>query len=99
VVCTSCGAALAGKATTQVNAALAGILNWLWGGVAYFLLGQTTKGIVFSVLTLCMWILSLVTCGIGFVIFGVYDVVLIIDAVMLVGRANRGESLGDWQFF
>jgi len=87
------------KGAKEANAAVAGILNWLWGGVAYFLLGQTTKGILFSILTLFLVILDIVTCGIGMVIHMVYNVVLIVDAILLAGRINRGEQISEWQFF
>ncbi len=101
VMCTSCGASLArpGSGSDQSNVVLAGILNWLWTGAGYFLVGQNVKGAVFCAITLCMVIVDLVTCGLGIIVHIPYAVVFIVDAVLLAQRITRGEKIGEWQFF
>lgn len=101
VICTSCGGRLGPTriGSAPVSAALAGLLNWLWPGVAYFLLGQKSKGILFCVLTFFGAILAVMTCGVGLLIYVPYAVLLIVDAVVLANKANRGERIGEWQFF
>jgi TM2 domain-containing membrane protein YozV len=82
-----------------VNQVVAAILNWIYPGAAYFLLGQTSKGVVMCAVTLVMWLLLFLTCGFGVLLLIPYTVVAIIDAVKLSARVNRGEKLQEWQFF
>lgn len=104
IICTSCGGSLIasaghGHGQGQVSEVLAGFLNWLWGGTAYFYLGQTVKGIVFSIITLFFIIFDIMTCSFGLLFHVPFSIFLIIDAVKLAGRINRGETLDDWGFF
>ena len=83
----------------QVSVVAAGLLNWLWGGAGYFVIGQQTKGFVFCGITLLLVIFAIVTCGLGIVLLVPYAIVVIIDAVLLAQRVNRGETIKEWQFF
>lgn len=83
----------------QVSVVAAGLLNWLWAGAGYFIIGQKTKGIVACGVTLCLLIIAVITCGIGIILFVPYVIATIIDAVLLAQRVNRGETIGEWQFF
>jgi hypothetical protein len=83
----------------QVSVVAAGLLNWLWGGAGYFVIGQNTKGIVFCLITLMLVIFAIVTCGLGVIFLVPYAIVVIIDAVLLAQRVNRGEVIQEWQFF
>lgn len=83
----------------QVSVAAAGLLNWLWAGAGYFVIGQQNKGFVFCGVTLLLVIFAILTCGIGVIFFVPYVIALIIDAVLLAQRVNRGETIKEWQFF
>ena len=79
--------------------AAAGLLNWLWPGTGYFVIGQNAKGAVFCAITLCSIIMTFVTCGFGAILHLPYMVATIVDAVLLAQRINRGEKIQEWQFF
>lgn len=83
----------------EVNVVIPALLNWIWPGAGYFLVGQKTKGITFCIVTLVLVIITVFTCGVGAVLYTPYMIALIIDAVMVTQRYNRGETLGEWQFF
>lgn len=83
----------------QVSVLAAGLLNWLWAGAGYFVIGQNTKAIVFCLITLVLLGFTVITCGIGLVVMAPYVIALIIDAVLLAQRLNRGETIAEWQFF
>ncbi|MBN1995740.1 MAG: NINE protein [Anaerolineae bacterium] len=73
------------------NAILALILSLLLlGGVGQMYLGQVKKGIIIIVATL---VLSCI--GIGFII----PIVGAIDAYMLADKLQKGEAIGDMQWF
>ena len=73
------------------NAILAAILSLLLlGGVGQIYLGQTKKGVILIVATL---ILSCV--GIGLII----PVLGAIDAYMMADKLQKGETIGDMQWF
>lgn len=73
------------------NAILAAILSLLLlGGVGQIYLGQMKKGIILIVATL------LLSCiGIGVLI----PIVGAIDAYMMADKLQKGESIGDMQWF
>ncbi len=73
------------------NAILAAILSLLLlGGVGQIYLGQIKKGVILIVATL---ILSCV--GIGLII----PVLGAIDAYMMADKLQKGETIGDMQWF
>lgn len=83
----------------QVSVVAAGLLNWLWAGAGYFVIGQKNKGFAFCGVTLLLLVFAVITCGVGVVLFVPYVIVLIVDAVLLAQRVNRGETIKEWQFF
>jgi TM2 domain-containing membrane protein YozV len=85
--------------TGQVSVAAAGLLNWLWTGAGYFIVGQNTKGIVFCLITVIMVIFDVITCGVATLIHVPYTIIGIVDAVLVAQRRNRGEYVGEWTFF
>ena len=73
------------------NAVIAAVLSLiLFGGVGQIYLGQTKKGIIIIVASV---VLSCV--GIGFITW----IVGIIDAYMMGDKLQKGESIGDMQWF
>lgn len=73
------------------SAIVAAILSLLlFGGVGQIYLGQTKKGIIIVVASL---VLSCV--GVGFITW----IVGIIDAYMMGDKLQKGESIGDMQWF
>jgi TM2 domain-containing membrane protein YozV len=73
------------------NAILAAILSLLLlGGVGQIYLGQTKKGVILIVATL---ILSCVGIGLIIPILGA------IDAYMMADKLQKGETIGDMQWF
>ena len=73
------------------NAIIAAVLSLiLFGGVGQIYLGQTKKGIIIIVASI---ILSCV--GIGFITW----IIGIIDAYMMADKLQKGETIGDMQWF
>jgi TM2 domain-containing membrane protein YozV len=73
------------------NAILAAILSLLLlGGVGQIYLGQTKKGVILIVATL---ILSCIGIGVLIPIVGA------IDAYMMADKLQKGEAIGDMQWF
>jgi len=73
------------------NAILAAILSLLlFGGVGQIYLGQIKKGVILIVATL---ILSCVGIGLIIPILGA------IDAYMMADKLQKGETIGDMQWF
>lgn len=73
------------------NPILAAVLSLiLLGGVGQIYLGQQKKGIIIVVVTL------LLSCvGIGFITW----IVGIIDAYIMADKLQKGEAIGDMQWF
>jgi TM2 domain-containing membrane protein YozV len=73
------------------NPILAAVLSLLLlGGVGQIYLGQMKKGIILIVAT------AVLSCiGIGFIVW----IVGIIDAYMLADKLQKGEAIGDMQWF
>jgi TM2 domain-containing membrane protein YozV len=73
------------------NPIIAAVLSLiLLGGVGQIYLGQTKKGIIIIVVTL------LLSCvGIGFITW----IVGIIDAYIMADKLQKGEAIGDMQWF
>ena len=73
------------------NPIIAAVLSLiLLGGVGQIYLGQTKKGIIILVVTL------LLSCvGIGFITW----IVGIIDAYIMADKLQKGETIGDMQWF
>jgi TM2 domain-containing membrane protein YozV len=78
---------------------VAALLNWIWSGAGNIYLGQKTKGFVFCGITLFFVVFDIITCSLGVFLHLPYMIVMIIDAALLAGRINKGESIGEWQFF
>jgi TM2 domain-containing membrane protein YozV len=73
------------------NAIIALILSLiLFGGVGQMYLGQMKKGIILIVATIV-----LACVGIGFLI----PILGAIDAYMMADKLQKGESIGDMQWF
>jgi TM2 domain-containing membrane protein YozV len=73
------------------NPIIAAILSFLLlGGVGQIYLGQTKKGIILIVATL---VLSCI--GVGLLI----PIVGAVDAYILADKLQKGESIGDMQWF
>jgi len=73
------------------NPIIAALLSFLLlGGVGQIYLGQTKKGIIIVVVTL---ILSCV--GIGLITW----IVGVIDAYIMADKLQKGETIGDMQWF
>lgn len=73
---------------TAPSPVIAVILSFVLPGAGEIYVGQLTKGIVLAVVGVptlgCCGILSLVTA---------------VDSYLLAQRRQRGETIGDWQFF
>ena len=80
-----------------------GIVVWLLSGVCaglqYFYLGQTGKGILFTLITLLFWTpVIFFTCGIGLVGAIPYGIVLLVDSLVVAGRMRK-QAISPWRFF
>ena len=75
------------------NAILAAILSLiLFGGVGQLYLGQQKKGIILIVVWVLGW------CSFG-IITTVAAIVGAIDAYMMADKLQKGETIGDMQWF
>ena len=70
------------------NVWLAALLSFLLPGVGQLYAGQTVKGVV-------LLVVSIGTCFGG----GLLNFVAALDAFLIAQRKERGETVGDWQFF
>jgi hypothetical protein len=69
------------------------------GGIAYFLIGQTQKGIAAVAAWLAAIVLAIVTCGVGIVIYLPLVVAIVVDAYMQAKALKDGHPIGQWTFF
>lgn len=115
VMCIKCGVGLgAGSAGIAASAAgktmiypknppaspvVAGLLCWLWGGAGSLYVGQQTKGIVLCLATLVMFSLDACSFGLFLLVHGPIAIALIVDAVLIAKRLERGEIIDEWKFF
>ena len=75
------------------NAILAAILSLiLFGGVGQLYLGQQKKGIILIVVWVLGW------CSFG-IITTIAAIVGAIDAYMMADKLQKGETIGDMQWF
>jgi uncharacterized membrane protein YvbJ len=102
VMCTSCGISLksnSSRSMGEISPVIAAVLNLVWPGVGNIYLGQKTKGIVFCVINLIMYILDTVTCGFFAILHVPFIIIMIIDAALIAGRIQKGEPVDEWKFF
>jgi hypothetical protein len=76
---------------------LACALGLLWLG--YFLYGQWQKGIAAIGLWLMLFIVSILTCGAGFVLYPAVTVAIMIDTYLQAENLKNGHAIGQWTFF
>jgi len=70
----------------DANPILFAILNFFWGCVGYFLMGQKKKAIISLVISFVgMWLF-----GLGFI----WVLITVYDAYLLGQKLQRGESIG-----
>ena len=74
------------------NAIIALILSLLFGGVGQLYLGQQKKGIILTVVWVLGW------CTFGTVSF-IAAIVGAIDAYMMGDKLQKGEAIGEMQWF
>jgi len=70
------------------NVWVAALLSFVLPGVGQLYAGQTVKGVV-------LLVVSIGTCFGG----GIFNFVAALDAFLIAQRKERGETVGDWQFF
>jgi TM2 domain-containing membrane protein YozV len=74
------------------NPIIAAILSLLLGGIGQLYLGQQKKGIILIVAWIVTWIIPCV----GPIIISILGA---IDAYMLADKLQKGETIGDMQWF
>lgn len=71
------------------------LLSILFGGWAGMLVNrQYAKAILYGLIA--CWVISLATCGLAATIL--YPLV-IIDAILVALKLNRGQAIREWEFF
>jgi TM2 domain-containing membrane protein YozV len=76
------------------NPVVAAILSLLLlGGVGQLYMGQQKKGIIIILVSVVAWCVTLGTLGWAVQVLGA------IDAYMLADKLQKGESIGDMQWF
>jgi TM2 domain-containing membrane protein YozV len=75
------------------------ILSCICAGLQYFYIGQTGKGLVFTLVTLfVMCPLVFITCGIGAFIAAPYGLFLLIESFVIASKMKT-QAVGPWRFF
>ncbi len=74
------------------NAILAAILSLILGGVGQLYLGQQKKGIILIVVWVLGW------CSFG-VVTTIASIIGAIDAYIMADKLQKGEAIGDMQWF
>ncbi len=76
-----------------INPIIAAILSlFIFGGVGQLYLGQQKKGVILIVVWFLGW------CSFG-MITGIAAIVGAIDAYMMADKLQKGETIGDMQWF
>lgn len=70
------------------NAGIAAILAFLIAGLGHIYLGLITKGIVFMILMVVLWIVGIFTFGIGFIVYIIFWLWQIYDAYNKANQYN-----------
>ena len=109
VYCSRCGQAISPYVQYQPpqmlapqhrEPAFAILLSLLYMGLGQIYNGQTTKGLVILLVGLVGFIpLHLLTCGLNVLLHIPLHVIMVVDALLICQRINRGEMVGEWQFF
>ncbi len=73
------------------------VLAVFW--IGYFFYGQTQKGLSAIGLAIVLFVLSIVTCGVGTFLFLPATVVIMVDTYLQSEALKKGFSLGQWTFF
>jgi hypothetical protein len=73
------------------------VLALFW--VGYFFYGQWQKGLAAIGLAVVLFVLSVITCGIGTFLFLPATVVIMVDTYLQSESLKKGFSLGQWTFF
>jgi TM2 domain-containing membrane protein YozV len=77
--------------TPPKNPIIAAILSLIIGGGGQLYIGQTKKGIILTVATIVLYFCF----GIG----AILAILGAVDAYMLTDKLQKGEAIGDMQFF
>jgi len=64
------------------------LLTMLFGGVG-LLYGSIIGGIIMTVIEVCLWILAVITLGLGLVLLLPFHLVCVIWAIVAVGNHNK----------
>jgi hypothetical protein len=91
-------AAQPGLIQKQVSMVLAVILGIFLPGVQYFYMGQISKGIVVLLLEFGLATLTFITCGIGSLIWIPFNLLILIDTIVVVNRMKSGP-VSAWRCF
>jgi len=77
------------------SVALVVVLSVLFGGWVGMLINkQVAKGLLIGLLA--QIVVAVVTCGYGLILTGP---VVLIDAILIANKLNRGEAVGEWEWF
>ncbi|WP_233153164.1 hypothetical protein [Lysinibacillus odysseyi] len=79
--------------SNTTNPILMGLLSFLLVGLGQMIMGQVTKGIVILVGSI---VLAFFTFGLSTFIT---TPISIIDAVLIAKKKQRGQLIGEWEFF
>lgn len=82
----------------QVNIVVAWLLFILLNGAQYMYMGQIGKGVVVLLLEFCLWVLAIVTCGIGPVVWIPWRILCLIDTLVVSSRLQKGP-IHPWRCF
>lgn len=75
------------------------VLAVFLGGIAYFFIGQVQKGVAGLVALLVAISLTVVTCGIGVILWLPLAIAIAIDAYLQAKCLKDGYPIGQWTFF
>lgn len=84
---------------SPVDPILVLVIAFFFWGIAYFVYGQWQKGVGSLLLCLALLVVSIITCGIGAVLFTPLWVLTILDAYMQAKLLKDGSRIRQWTFF
>ncbi len=75
------------------------IVALFFGPIGYFVMNQWQKGLAGIAAWVLAIIFSIITCGLGVILYVPMHVVVVIDSYMQSKKLRDGTSIGQWTFF
>jgi len=78
---------------------LAMLLSFICCGIGQIYNKQTTKGVVFLVVDISLWVVTYLSCGVGLIFLIPARIVGMVDALLIANKIAENKTVGEWEFF